>query len=83
MTDYADIYGKRVKVFDSDPTLDSSYEGQVWYNSATGTLKSVVAFAAWRSSTNAPFKAVAAGATGPQTANLVFGGYGIQLLLQE
>ena len=76
MADYADIYGKRVKVFDSDPTLDSSYEGQVWYNSATGTLKSVVAFAAWRSSTNAPFKAVAAGATGPQTANLVFGGYG-------
>ncbi len=41
MATYEEIYGKRVKEFDSDPTLDSSYEGQVWYNSATGTLKSV------------------------------------------
>ena len=46
MATYEEIYGKRVKEFDSDPTLDSSYEGQVWYNSATGTLKSVVSFAA-------------------------------------
>ena len=52
MADYADIYGKRVKVFDSDPTLDSSYEGQVWYNSATGTLKSVINFGSWNSEAN-------------------------------
>ena len=76
MADYADIYGKRVKVFDSDPTLDSSYEGQVWYNSATGTLKSVISFASWSTTTNVPYVAVAAGATGSQTANLVFSGYG-------
>ena len=50
MATYEEIYGKRVKDFDSDPTLDSSYEGQVWYNSATGTLKSVVAFDSFTSS---------------------------------
>ena len=44
MATYEELHGKRVEVFSSDPTLDSSYEGQVWYNSATGTLKSVVAF---------------------------------------
>ena len=49
MATYEDIYGKRVKEFDSDPTLDSTYEGQVWYNSTSGTLKSLVAFGAWRS----------------------------------
>ena len=41
MATYEEIYGKRVDVLDSDPTLSSAYEGQVWYNSATGTLKSV------------------------------------------
>ena len=41
MADYTDIYGKRVKDFDSDPTLTSSYEGQVWYDKSTGVLKSV------------------------------------------
>jgi hypothetical protein len=44
MATYEEIYGKRVKEFDSDPTLDSSYEGQVWYDKSSGTLRSVVAF---------------------------------------
>jgi len=52
MATYEEIYGKRVEVLDADPTLNSSYEGQVWYNSATGTLKSVVSFAAF--STGSP-----------------------------
>ena len=52
MATYEDIYGKRVKFFDSDPTLDSSYEGQIWYNSTTGVLKSVVSFGAWSSQTS-------------------------------
>ena len=54
MATYEEIYGKRVKEFDSDPTLDSSYEGQVWYNSTTGTLKSVVNFFAFRSGGSMP-----------------------------
>ena len=42
MATYEEIYGKRVKDFDSDPTLESSYEGQVWYDKSSGVLKSVV-----------------------------------------
>jgi len=45
MATYNEIYGKRVEVFDSDPTLSSAYEGQVWYNSTSGVLKSVVSSA--------------------------------------
>ena len=51
MATYDEIYGKRVEVFDSDPTLNSTYEGQVWYNSASGTLKTVVSFAAFSTGT--------------------------------
>ena len=50
MASYEEIHGKRVETFSSDPTLDSSYEGQVWFNSTSGTLKTVVASAAWASS---------------------------------
>ena len=39
MATYEEIHGKRVETFSSDPTLDSSYEGQVWFNSTSGTLK--------------------------------------------
>ena len=54
MATYEEIHGKRVDVFDDDPTIDSSYEGQVWYNSNLQVhLKSVVSFASWTSSTNA------------------------------
>ena len=52
MATYEELYGKRVKELSTDPTLNSTYEGQVWYNSATGTLKSLVAFGAWRSGGN-------------------------------
>ena len=52
MATYEEIYGKRVKEFTSDPTLSTAYEGQVWYNTTTGTLKSLVAFGAWRSGGN-------------------------------
>ena len=54
MATYEEIYGKRVEVLDADPTLTSAYEGQVWYNSASGTLKSVGKFDAWRSGGNLP-----------------------------
>ena len=49
MATYEEIYGKRVKEFDSDPTLNSTYEGQVWYDKSTGVLKSVVTFSAFSS----------------------------------
>ena len=38
MTTYKEIFGKYVKNYSSDPTADA--EGQVWYNSTSGTFKS-------------------------------------------
>ena len=74
MADYVDIYGKRVKVLDSDPTLTSSYEGQVWYNSTTGTLKSLLSSAAWSSSTPMITARSQVAGAGLQTAGLAMGG---------
>jgi hypothetical protein len=75
MATYEDIYGKRVKEFDSDPTLESSYEGQVWYDKSSGVLKSVVAIEAWSSTSNLATARVYAGSTGIQTAAMIFGGF--------
>jgi len=78
MATYEEIYGKRVKDFDSDPTLDSSYEGQVWYNSATGTLKSVVAFDSWTSaSSGITARDESASQAGSGTQNAAFAAGGI------
>jgi hypothetical protein len=49
MTEYSGIRGTRVKYLSSDPTLNTSTEGQVWYNSTEGTLKSLVQIKAWSS----------------------------------
>ena len=73
MATYEEIYGKRVKEFDSDPTLDSSYEGQVWYNTSTGTLRSVVSFAAYSTSTNLP----SARSTNAQGGAVVTAGFSV------
>ena len=42
MSDYQDITGTRIKYLSSDPTLQSSLEGQVWYNSTTGANKALI-----------------------------------------
>jgi hypothetical protein len=47
MTTYKELFGKAVKYLSTDPTTEA--EGQVWYNSTSGTFKSVVATAAWSS----------------------------------
>ena len=70
MATYEEIHGKRVQVLDSDPTLNSSYEGQVWYNSGSGTLKSVVAIEAWTTSSPYPRQADHTAGSGTQTAAL-------------
>jgi len=75
MATYEEIYGKRVKEFDSDPTLDSSYEGQVWYNSGSGVLKSVVTSFAFRSTTSLPSgRDYGTGGGATQNASWVAGG---------
>jgi hypothetical protein len=47
MTTYNELAGLRVNYLSSDPTLNSGNEGQVWYNSTTGTLRSLVQNKAW------------------------------------
>jgi len=74
MATYEEIYGKRVKEFDSDPTLENSYEGQVWYDKSTGVLKSVVTLEAFSSATNLPSIAFRRTGFGVQTAGVIAGG---------
>ena len=77
MAEYESIHGTRVKYLTSDPTLtDSSTEGQVWYNSTTGTNRALVQIKAWAAggflptATNNNASAVQA----PQASALSFGG---------
>jgi hypothetical protein len=37
MTTYKELFGKAVKYLSTDPTDD--IEGQIWYNSTSGTFK--------------------------------------------
>ena len=74
MATYEEIYGKRVDVLDADPTVTSAYEGQVWYNSTSGTLKSVVAFESIAAGANLLTARNGMAGAGSQTAALSFGG---------
>ena len=75
MTTYKEIFGKPVKVLSSDPT-DAGAEGQVWYNSTSGTFKSIVAGGAWSAGSSlitAIREQTGLGAT--QNAQLSIGGF--------
>jgi hypothetical protein len=76
MAEYESIHGTRVKYLTSDPTLNSSAQGQVWYNSTTGVNKSLVQFKAWGSGGTMPTATNNNGSAtqGTQTASLSFGG---------
>ena len=74
MSTYEELHGKRVEVFSSDPTLDSSYEGQVWFNSTSGTLKTVLSTGAWVSATPSPNGGSSRMGFGSQTAAVMAGG---------
>ena len=76
MSDYESIRGTRVKYLTSDPTLNSSTEGQVWYNSTTGANKALVQIKAFLSSGNTNIGGYGAGGAGTQTAGLIFGRQG-------
>ena len=75
MAEYESIHGTRVRYLSSDPTLDSSTEGQVWYNSTTGTNRVLSQIKAWSSGGNLNTGRQAAAGCGTQTAGLMFGGY--------
>ena len=48
MANYKEIKGLTVQNLSTDPTLNT--EGQVWFNSSSGKLKSLVQIAGWSSS---------------------------------
>ena len=74
MTTYNELAGLRVNYVSSDPTLNTGNEGQVWYNSTSGTLKSLVQLKAWSSASNMGTARYNLGGAGIQTAGLAFGG---------
>ena len=65
--------GDFVQSVASDPSPAS--EGDVWYNSTTGSLKSLVALAAWSSGSPLITARENLAGAGTQTAALAFGGY--------
>ena len=73
MTTYKEIFGKYVKNYSSDPTAD--IEGQIWYNTTSGTFKSDVLLAAAWSAGGAIGTALQdPTGFGLQTAAVIFGG---------
>ena len=75
MASYEEIHGKRVETFSSDPTLDSTYEGQVWFNSTSGTLKTLVTSDAWFSQAPTTSQHGDGAGCGTASATLLWGGY--------
>jgi hypothetical protein len=73
MTTYKEIFGKPIKVLNSDPT-DAGAEGQIWYNSTLGSFRSVVASGAWSSASPMTNARNSLGGAGTQTSAVIFGG---------
>jgi hypothetical protein len=69
---YREIVGKKIKKVSSDPS--SGLDGEMWYNSTTGTLRGLALSEAWISATAMPIQNYGAGAAGTQTALVYFGG---------
>ena len=81
MTTYNGIAGGRVNFLSSDPTYNSSaQDGQVWYNSNSGTLKAWIPVGAWASGGNLGSTIYANGGAGIQTASISFGGRTLQFV---
>jgi hypothetical protein len=73
MTTYKELFGKAVKYLSTDPTDD--IEGQIWYNSTTGTFKTELSLPdAWASGGTMATGRYSVGGAGIQTAALAFGG---------
>ena len=74
MTTYKEIFGKYVQNYSSDPTSTDT-EGQIYYNTTSGTFKTVLGnFGAWASGGSLSTTRRTLGGTGIQTAGLAFGG---------
>ena len=74
MTTYKEIFGKPVKTLATDPD-NTEAEGQIWYNSTSGSFKSVTQLEAWSAASPVITARTQSGGTGLQTAGLIFGGF--------
>ena len=74
MTTYKEIIGKTIKVVDSDLT-DAGAEGQIWYNTTTGTFRSVVPLSTWASGGALNTGRNQVVGVGTQTASIAFAGF--------
>jgi hypothetical protein len=74
MTTYKEIFGKYVQNYSSDPTSTDT-EGQIYYNTTSGTFKTVLGnFGAWASGGNLGTARRDLAGAGTQTSALGFGG---------
>ena len=72
MATYREIVGKKIKKVSSDPS--SGLDGEMWYNSTTGTLRGLAILEAWSSSAALAQNRYGAGGLGSQTAAVIAGG---------
>jgi hypothetical protein len=74
MTTFKGIRGTTIEVLSSDPSAPE--EGQIWYNSSSGTLKGYMNYSvnAWASGGNLNTSRTYPGGTGTQTAALIVAG---------
>jgi len=70
---YREIIGKKIKKVSSDPS--SGTEGEMWYNSTTGTLRGPAIIEAWSSAASLSTGRAQAGGNGTQDSALICGGY--------
>ena len=72
MSTYKEIVGKKIKKVTSDPS--DSVDGQMWYNSTTGSIRGLAIVSAWASSGSMITARGYGAANGTQTASLYTGG---------
>ena len=72
MSTYREIVGKKIKKLSSDPS--SGMDGEMWYNSTTGTLRGLAFSSAWSSAAPLSTTREGAGAFGTQTTAVICGG---------
>ena len=82
MSTYKEIFGKTIKHLSSDPD-NSTYEGQIWYNTTEGKFKTVVAVGAWSSAAPLITARHGLGGTGTQTSAVTMGGNPPSLTVTE
>ena len=81
MTTYREIRGQLIRKVSEDPT--NPVEGQIWYNTNTGTLKGLPAITAWASAANMTNGRASLAGAGTQSAGMVFGGAGVSAKTEE